>query len=191
MSIALQIVMLLCFLVGSCYIGLCFHVQTVVMRLWFWCCASMRPVLCFFFNEIVQTRQYGFSVFSSVMAISRVTIGFKWFINPYLLGCLPEESIMRGSKRLPTYTETKMSSFWRNFHHWLHWKLSFWQLPVQPVMNISSKWRLFRFSVDKCHLDPLLYGCHGINKSTSSHATHSDREWWGEYRPINFTLYRH
>ena len=42
-------------------------------------------------------------------------------------------------------TETKMS-FWRNFHHWLHWKLSFWQLPVQPVMNISSKWRLFRFS---------------------------------------------
>ena len=44
-------------------------------------------------------------------------------------------------------TETKMSSFWRNFHHWLHWKLSFWQLPVQPVMNISSKWRLFRFSV--------------------------------------------
>ena len=39
-----------------------------------------------------------------------------------------------------------MSSFWWNFHHWLHWKLSFWQLPVQPVMNISSKWRLFRFS---------------------------------------------
>ena len=45
------------------------------------------------------------------------------------------------------YTETKMSSFWRNFNHWLHWKLSFWQLPVQPVMKISSKWRHFRFSV--------------------------------------------
>ena len=43
-----------------------------------------------------------------------------------------------------------MSSFWRNFHHWLHWKLSFWQLPVQPVMIISSKWRHFRFS--ECHL---------------------------------------
>ena len=43
-------------------------------------------------------------------------------------------------------TETKMSSFWRNFNHWLHWKLSFWQLPVQPVMKISSKWRRFRFS---------------------------------------------
>ena len=46
-----------------------------------------------------------------------------------------------------TYTETEMSSFWWNFHHWLHWKLSKWQLPVQPVMKISSKWRHFRFSV--------------------------------------------
>ena len=45
-----------------------------------------------------------------------------------------------------TDTETKMSSFWRNFHHWLHWKLSFWQLSVQPMMKISSKWRHFRFS---------------------------------------------
>ena len=27
------------------------------------------------------------------------------------------------------------------------WKLSKWQLPVQPVMKISSKWRHFRFSV--------------------------------------------
>ena len=43
-----------------------------------------------------------------------------------------------------------MSSFWRNFNHWLHWKLSFWQLPVQPVMKISSKWRHFRFSGDDC-----------------------------------------
>ena len=34
----------------------------------------------------------------------------------------------------------KMQPFWRNFHRWLHWKLSKWQLPVQPVMKISSKW---------------------------------------------------
>ena len=47
----------------------------------------------------------------------------------------------------PHYTETEMSSFWWNYHHWLHWKLSKWQLPVQPVMKISSKWRHFRFSV--------------------------------------------
>ena len=35
-----------------------------------------------------------------------------------------------------------MSTFWQNFHHWLHWKLSFWQLPVQPVMKILSKLHL-------------------------------------------------
>ena len=38
-------------------------------------------------------------------------------------------------------TEMEMS-FWWNFHHWLHWKLSIWQLPVQPAMKISSKWQL-------------------------------------------------
>ena len=46
----------------------------------------------------------------------------------------------------PTNTETEMSSFWWNYHHWLHWKLSKWQLPVQSVMKISSKWRHFCFS---------------------------------------------
>ena len=45
------------------------------------------------------------------------------------------------------YTETEMSSFWRNFHHWLHRKLSKWQLSVQSVIKISSKWQHFRFSV--------------------------------------------
>ena len=44
-------------------------------------------------------------------------------------------------------TETEMSSFWRNFRHWRHWKLSFWQLSVQPVMKISSKWWHFHFCV--------------------------------------------
>ena len=41
------------------------------------------------------------------------------------------------------YTETEMSSFWWHFHHWLHWKLSFWQLPVKLVMKILSKWQHF------------------------------------------------
>ena len=42
--------------------------------------------------------------------------------------------------------ERKMLSFWWHSHHWLHRKLSFWQLSVQPVMKISSKWQHFRFS---------------------------------------------
>ena len=54
-----------------------------------------------------------------------------------------------------------MSSFWWNFHHWLHWKLSKWQLPVQPVMKISSKWRHFRFSVRAwmSHCIPFICAC--------------------------------
>ena len=44
----------------------------------------------------------------------------------------------------PLNTGAEMSSFWRYFHHWLHRKLSFWQLPLQPVVKISSKWH-FRF----------------------------------------------
>ena len=51
-----------------------------------------------------------------------------------------------------------MSSFWRNFHHWLYWKLSLWQLPVQPVMIISSKWRHFRFCVMGYHLMAISQG---------------------------------
>ena len=45
------------------------------------------------------------------------------------------------------YTTTMISSFWRHFRHWLHRKLSFWQLPMQPMTKMSSKWRYFRFSV--------------------------------------------
>ena len=50
-------------------------------------------------------------------------------------------------------TKMEMLSFWWNFHHWLHWKLSFWQLPVQPVIKISSKWH-FHFSDIIPHTEP-------------------------------------
>ena len=39
-----------------------------------------------------------------------------------------------------TISEMKMLLFWQHFHHWLQWKLSKWQLPLQPVMKIISKW---------------------------------------------------
>ena len=65
-------------------------------------------------------------------------------------------------RHLDHLTETKMSSFWRNFNHWLHWKLSFWQLPVQPVMKISSKWRHFRFSA--CSLMVMMNSFSALHK---------------------------
>ena len=43
--------------------------------------------------------------------------------------------------------KTKRCHFDDVFHHWLlHWKLSEWQLPVQPVMKISSVWRMCRIT---------------------------------------------
>ena len=42
--------------------------------------------------------------------------------------------------------EMEMSPFWRNLRHWLRRKLSKWQLSVQQVSTISSKWWHFRFS---------------------------------------------
>ena len=42
--------------------------------------------------------------------------------------------------------ETEILPFWWNFHYWLQCKLSFWQLPVLPMMEISSKWH-FQFSI--------------------------------------------
>ena len=62
-----------------------------------------------------------------------------------------------------TITETEMLSFWWNFNHWLHRKLSFWQLSVQPVMKISSKWRHFCFSDDVRCLHP--WKCYAMKAS--------------------------
>ena len=45
------------------------------------------------------------------------------------------------------YTETKMVWLWWNFHHWQRHKLSKWQLPVQLLTKISSKWRHPRANV--------------------------------------------
>ena len=75
-------------------------------------------------------------------------------------------------------TETEMSSFWWNFHHWLHWKLSKWQLPVQPVIKISSKWRHFRFSEGPKSIDPTM------TKLTSPHLNK-----WGQMNAFWVVVY--
>ena len=40
------------------------------------------------------------------------------------------------------YTQTE-TSFWRHFLHCLHRKLSYWQLTVEAVTKISSKWHSY------------------------------------------------
>ena len=71
-------------------------------------------------------------------------------------------------------TETEMSSFWQNFHQWLHLKLSKWQLPVQSVMKISSKWRHFRFSVKEPRGCGIGCACH------SSHVLQCPESYAGQ-----------
>ena len=56
----------------------------------------------------------------------------------------------------PQFLHWKEMSFWRNLHHWLHRKLSKWQLHVHPVTKVSSKMTHLRFSVtDACNLSHL------------------------------------
>ena len=68
--------------------------------------------------------------------------------------------------------ETPSWSLWRQCNG----KLSFWQLPVQPVMKVSSKWRHFRFS-DAGNMDTqshpmvwflvITHPCSGFERSQS------------------------
>ena len=62
-------------------------------------------------------------------------------------------------------------SFWWNFHHWLHLKLSKWQLQVQPVMEISSKWWHFCYGVVHYNI---------VNIPQNTYNINSTAQPWGE-----------
>ena len=76
------------------------------------------------------------------------------------------------------FTETEMLSFWWNFNHWLHRKLSFWQLSVQPVIKISSKWRHFCFSVMMIYYHIVYKASLGHNELTSLEDRGKMSWWW-------------
>ena len=85
------------------------------------------------------------------------------------------------------YTETEKSSFWWNVHHWLHWKLSKWQLPVQPVMKMSSKWRHLCFSVcvTPCNrgvnIAPRIGVANPVSRDSPPGGCYGDRKIWFYY----------
>ena len=56
----------------------------------------------------------------------------------------------------------EMSSFWRNFHHCLHWKLSKWQLPVQPVIKKIFKMMTFQCKCCCIFFLHINLGCNGM-----------------------------
>ena len=114
---------------------------------------------------ITVCRYTGFAHFHSICKLNMLRDMRKFLVSPFdVVGtfiydilyqkdsiCPYASTSQRCLERFP-HTETEKSSFWWNVHHWLHWKLSKWQLPVQPVMKISSKWRHFCFSVITCPL---------------------------------------
>ena len=61
------------------------------------------------------------------------------------LGCIFVFTLLWTSSFILQNTETKISSFWLNFHHSLQRKLSNWQHQAQPLMGITSWWRHFHF----------------------------------------------
>ena len=68
----------------------------------------------------------------------RVCVFVKCFIMKYHIPAMfPGKHIKLWLLRACVETEL---SFWRNFHHWLHRKLSLWQIRVQQATKISSKW---------------------------------------------------
>ena len=81
----------------------------------------------------------------SQMVAARTQAPHQWLEQDRHLPGMHTKLLLHWNAKV-TITETKMSSFWQNFHHWLHWKLSFWQLPMQPLMKVSSKWQHFHFS---------------------------------------------
>ena len=54
-----------------------------------------------------------------------------------------------GDKPIPETMLTKCKKmnvllFWRDFRRWLHWRLPFWQYPVQPAAEAASEQTRFR-----------------------------------------------
>ena len=89
---------------------------------------------------------------------------------------------------LSVHAETEMLSFWWNFHQWLHWKLSFWQLSVQTVMKISSKWWHFHFSSwPRCTMKKTLKL--GITGPLYGEATSLQKFNNAEIAPVGFQPY--
>ena len=55
--------------------------------------------------------------------------------------------------------ERQISSFWRNFHQWLHRKLPFWQIPFRNFR--CRQWRHFRQNDDMCFSISILFPFQG------------------------------
>ena len=96
-----------------------------------------RTSLVYWVWHIMDIAQYVYTIMHSQSSQHSVC----WWPGNYFAQWHLQHS--RWHKPRGEYTETEMSSFLWNFHHWLHWKLSKWQLPVQPVIRVSANNGIF------------------------------------------------
>ena len=134
----------------------------ITMRIWKlgWKQANTCKNLNFF--NISWTYEWKMSPFFSISRLPSQKYPFfanatKW-VRAWMY------AFAQHSRIILIITETKMSSFWWNLHHWLHRKLSKWQLSVQPVMKLSSKWWHFRFSD---HINVMIWVWWYLDQNTS------------------------
>ena len=81
-----------------------------------------------------------FSFTCTILFIPDLSLPWRWNVIIPTAQQLILEDLKSVERLTALINETEISPFWRNFDHWLHWKLSKWQLPVQPLMKISLKW---------------------------------------------------
>ena len=82
---------------------------------------STKPSKCNFPNQNMNT--------SSFLYQSHINATIQWSVS------ITSSFHKKIPATHPIQTETEMSLLWWNFHHWVYWKLSKWQLPVHPVMK--------------------------------------------------------
>ena len=142
-------------------------------------------------NSLLSVRYVAFFV-SCLGKIYHVMIK----INKFLIHSIPHNLPSWANYGVPFVSiHWKKMSFWWNFHHWQHRKLSVWQLTVLSVVKISSKWRHFCFSVwEKFHhaIMSLHYildgsvafgaGCWGIRLYDRG------QRWWGHIYSMPMVL---
>ena len=94
-------------------------------------------------NEPSDQRPFGISSCPHILLLICTYLSKnKLFTNAYNCACENDEGLISNNvhKQMVDLNFRKaVKRKYSHFQHWLPWKLSFRQLPVQPVMKISSK----------------------------------------------------
>ena len=111
--------------------NLCVDIQFIRNQLWSTPCVNVPAFYTTIATISIATMHN--AAWCCINAMHTATVILIENINPNILN----------------NTGTEMLLFWLTFHHRLHRKLSFWQLSVESMTNIISKWLYIRFSAKR------------------------------------------